>query len=111
MNAARLVASCLALVCLVGTATAALPIRRFDLHEAVEKVVLATDAQKKEGIVATVFVKGRKEGVPISKDTPIHRQMGKLVPEAGVADIKPGAKVSIWLLPKKGVAEGVLIFP
>jgi hypothetical protein len=110
MNASRLVAICLALVCLIGAATAAIPIRRFDLHAAVEKVVPATDAQKKEGIVATVFVKGRKEGVPVGKGTDIHRQMGKLVPDATVEEIKPGAKVSIWVN-AKDVAEAVLIFP
>jgi hypothetical protein len=110
MNAVRLVTTCLALVCLIGAATAALPIRKYDLHADVEKVVPATDAEKKAGIVATVFVKGRKEGVPIGKSTDIHRQMGKIVPNAEVADIKPGAKVSIWVN-VKGVAEAVLIFP
>src|SRR3954471_11984621 len=111
MNVVRVLASCLAVVCLVGVATASLPIRKFDLHAEVEKVVPATDAQKKAGLVVTVFLKGREQGVPVHKDTAIHLQMGKLVPEAEVGDIKPGLKVSVWLDPKKGVAEGVLIFP
>src|SRR5262249_34187452 len=111
MNVMRIFASCLALVCLIGAATAGLPNREYDLEAVVEKVVPATDAEKKEGIVATVFLMGRKEGVPINKNTAIHRQMGKLVPDAEVGDIKPGSKVSIWVDSKKGVAEGVLIFP
>jgi hypothetical protein len=111
MNVVRIVASCLALVCLIGAATARLPIRKYDLYTVVEKVVPATGAEKKDGIVVTVFLKGRKEGVPINKDTAIHRQMGKLVPEAEVGDIKAGSMVSIWIDSKKGVAEGVLIFP
>jgi hypothetical protein len=111
MNVVRLFASCLTVVCLIGVAPAALPNRKYDLNEVVEKVVPATEAQKKEGLVVTVFLKGRKEGVPINKDTAIHRQMGKLVPEAEVGDIKVGVKVSVWLDSKTGVAEGVLIFP
>jgi len=110
MNLVRVLASCVAVVCLIGAATAALPIRKYDWHAVVEKVVPATAAQKKDGIVVTVFLTGRKQGVPVHKETSIHRQMGKLVPEAEVADIKPGAKVSIWVN-AKGVAEAVLIFP
>ena len=41
----------------------------------------------------------------------VHRQMGKLVPDAEVGNIKAGSKVSVWVDSKKGVAEGVLIFP
>jgi hypothetical protein len=111
MNVVRFFASCLAVVCLLGAATAALPNRKYDLHAVVAKVVPATKAQKKAGIVVTVFLKGRKKGVPVTKDTAIHRQMGKLVPSAKVVDIKAGSKVSVWLDSKKGVAEGVLIFP
>jgi hypothetical protein len=111
MSVVRVFAGCLAVLCLVGAVTAALPIRKYDLHAIVEKVVPATDAEKKEGVVATVFLKGRKEGVPIHKDTAIHLQMGKLVPEAEVGDVKVGSKVSVWVDSKKGVAEGVLIFP
>jgi len=112
MRKAFLALSCFAVVYLIGTAMAALPIRKPDLTSVVvEKVVAATDTEKKEGIVVTVFLKDCKEGVPITKDTPIHRQMGKLVPVAEVGDVKAGSKVSVWIDSKKGVAVGVLIFP
>jgi hypothetical protein len=110
INVVSMVVNCLAFVCLLGAATAALPNRKYDLHAVVAKLVPATKAEKKAGIVVTVFLKGRKKGVPVTKDTAIHRQMGKLVPNAAVDDIKVGSKVSVWLDSKKGVAEGVLIF-
>jgi len=110
MNLVCVLASCVAVVCLIGAATAALPIRKYDWHAVVEKVVPATAAQKKKGLVVTVFLMGRKQGVPVHKETAIHRQMGKLVPDAAVGDIKAGLRVSVWV-DAKGVAEGVLIFP
>jgi hypothetical protein len=111
MNVVRIFASSLAVVCLMGSATAALPNRKYDVHEVVEKVVPATDGEKKEGVLVTIFLKGREEGVRVIRDTAIHRQMGKLVPLAEVGDIKTGLKVSVWVGTRKGVAEGVLIFP
>jgi hypothetical protein len=112
MSELRIFASCLAAVCLIGAVAAALPTRKPDLTDAVvEKVVVATETEKKEGIVVTVFLKDRKEGVPINKETAIHRQMGKLVPVTEVGDLKVGSKVSVWVDSKKGIAEGVLIFP
>lgn len=111
MSAWRAFASGFVIVYLACAASAVLPTRKYDLHEVVEKVVPATEAEKKDGILATVFLKDRKEGVPVTKDTAIHIQMGKLVPAGEVGDIKAGSKVSIWLDAKKGVAEGVLIFP
>jgi hypothetical protein len=111
MNTVRMLAGCLVLFCMVGAATAAIPIRKYDIHEVIAKVVPATEAEKKEGVLVTVFFKGRKEGVRVTKDTAIHRQMGKLVPEAEARDITAGQKLSVWVGDKKGVAEAVLIFP
>jgi hypothetical protein len=94
-----------------GTATAVLPIRKPETHAVVVKVVPATDAEKQKGVLVTVFLKDRKDGIPVTKDTPIHKQMGKLVPIVDAGEIKEEQKVSIWIDAKTGVAEGVLIFP
>jgi hypothetical protein len=103
---------CLVLVTLsTGAAYAALPIRKPDAEAVVAKVVPASDAEKKAGVVVTVFLKDRKDGVPVTKETAVHRQMGKLVPVAEAGDIKDGQKVSIWIDAGTGRAEGVLIFP
>jgi hypothetical protein len=103
---------CLFLIVLgTGAANAALPIRKPDSEAVVERVVPATDAEKKAGVLVTMFLKDRKDGIPVAKDTPVHRQMGKLVPVAEAADIEAGQKVSVWLDAKTGRAEGVLIFP
>ncbi len=95
-----------------GVAEAGLPIRAPEaVSVVVEKVVPATDAEKEKGTLATVFLKDRKKGIAVTKDTPLHKQMGKLVPVAEVGDIKAGATVSIWIDAKTGAAEAVLIFP
>jgi hypothetical protein len=57
----------------------------------------------------SAFLKGRDTGVPVTKTTAIHKQMGKLVPVAALEDLKVGVKVSVWLAGEK--AEAVLIFP
>lgn len=85
----------------------ALPIRKPEVEAEVVKVVPAKVTEK--DVLATVFLKGRDAGVPITKATAIHKQMGKLVPVAEVGDIKTGAKVSLWLNGES--AEAVLIFP
>jgi hypothetical protein len=85
----------------------ALPIRKPEIEAVVVKVVPAKDTDK--DVLATAFLKGREEGVPITKTTAIHKQMGKLVPVAEVGDLKEGVKVSVWLT--DGKAEAVLIFP
>lgn len=95
----------------VGIASAALPIRKPDTEATVEKVVPATEAEKQSGVVVTVFLKDRKDGVPVTKATAIHKQMGKLVPVVEAEEIKVGSKVSVWVDVKTGAAEGVLIFP
>jgi hypothetical protein len=85
----------------------AIPIRKPEVEAVVEKVVPAKDAD--ENLRATVFLKGREAGVPVTKTTAIHKQAGKLVPVAEVGDLKEGVKVSVWLA--DGKAEAVLIFP
>ena len=101
----------LALVAFIGgAAVAALPIRKPDAEAVVEKVVPATDVEK-TGVVVTVFLKDRKDGVPVTKGTAVHRQMGKLVPVVEAGDITAGQRVSVWVDAKTGAAEGVLIFP
>jgi hypothetical protein len=105
-------ALCFAILVLTGApAHAALPIRKPDAEAVVEKVVPATNAEKAKGVEVTIFLKDRKDGVPVTKDTPVHIQMGKLVPVGAAADLKPGQKVSVWLDAKTGAAEGVLVFP
>ena len=94
-----------------ATALAALPIRKPDVEAQVEKIVPATDAEKTKGVVVTIFLKDRKEGVQIVKTTPVHKQMGKLVPVVDASEIKEGVRVSLWIDGKTGTAEGVLIFP
>ena len=47
--------------------------------------------------VLSVFLKDRKAGVVVKKDTAIHKQMGKLVPFAEASDIKADGKVSVWV--------------
>ena len=104
--------ACLVLIIFdTGTAGAVLPIRKPDAEAVVVKVVPATDAEKKTGVVVTIFLKDRKDGIPVAKDTPVHRQMGKLAPLAEAGDIKEGRKVSVWIDARTGRAEGVLIFP
>src|SRR5882672_10281430 len=74
-------ALCVAVAALVVPASdAALPIRKPDAEATVEKVVPATDAEKQKGVVVTVFLKDRKDGVQVTKNTAVHKQMGKLVP-------------------------------
>lgn len=107
----RLLASAITLVACVAVASAALPTRKPEHTDAVvEKVVEPTDAEKKDGIVLTIFLKDRKAGIVIKKETPIHLQMGKLVPTAEAKDIKADSKVSVWVGDKSDVSEGVLIF-
>jgi hypothetical protein len=103
--------ACLAVAAFAATASAALPIRKPDHTDAVvEKVVEPTEAERKDGVLVTIFLKDRKAGVVVKKDTPIHKQMGKLVPTAEAKDIKVDSKVSVWVDAKTDVAEGVLIF-
>src|SRR4051812_40646884 len=105
-------ALCVADAAFVAPASdAALPIRKPDAEAVVEKVVPATDAKKKAGAVVTVFLKDRKDGVPVTKATAVHKQMGKLVPVVEADEIKAGLKVSVWVDAKTGAADGVLIFP
>ncbi len=95
-----------------GAAVAALPIRPPEEVDAVVvKVVPATEAEKKAGVLVTIFLKDRKDGVPVTKDTVVNRQMGKLVPLVEASAIEKGQKLSVWVDPKTGKAEGVLIFP
>lgn len=99
-----------ALILLAVRGDAALPIRKPDAEAAVEKVVAPTEAEKAKGVLVIVFLKDRKDGVAVTKDTPVHIQMGKLVPLGRADDIKAGQKLSVWI-DKAGGAEGVLIFP
>ncbi|MBP3954688.1 hypothetical protein J8F10_05245 [Gemmata sp. G18] len=85
----------------------AIPIRKPEFEAVVSKVLPAKEGEK--DVLATVFVKGRDAGIPVTKTTAIHKQMGKLVPAAELSDIKDGVKVSVWIT--NGKAEAVLIFP
>jgi hypothetical protein len=98
-------------------ARAPLPIRRFDVEGTIARIVPATGDQKKDGILATVTLKGQDLTIQITRDTPLQRQNGKLVDDITVDALQKGAKVSIWLKdkPEKSAstvkAEGVLVFP
>jgi len=85
----------------------AIPARKPDVEAEVVKVVPAKEAGK--DLLATVFLKGRDAGVPITRTTAIHKQTGKLVPAAAPEDLKAGVKVSVWLDGEK--TEAVLIVP
>jgi hypothetical protein len=85
---------CVAVALLVPVpVAAALPIRKPDVEAVVEKTAPATEAERKNGVLLTVFLKGRK------------------VPVVEADDIKADAKVSVWIDAKTGRAEAVLIFP
>ena len=85
----------------------AIPVRKPDVEAEIVKVVPAKGADRE--LLATVFLKGRDAGIPVTKTTAVHKQMGKLVPVAETGDLKVGVKVSVWLAGEK--AEAVLIFP
>ena len=96
----------------------AAPIRKFDVAGVIARVVPASDAEKKQGILATITLQDAGETIQITKETELNRQMGKLVPKATLDDLKEGRQVSVWILgkpektdPLKGKAEAVLIFP
>lgn len=102
---------CLPVIAFAAIASAALPVRKPDHTAAVvEKVVEPSEAEKKDGVLVTLFLKDGKSGVVVKKETPIHLQMGKLVPTAEAKDIKVDSKVSVWVDANTNVAEGVLIF-
>jgi hypothetical protein len=90
---------------------AALPIRKPEVEAVIEKVVPATPAEQEAGLLVTLLLKGRNGGVLVTKDTQVHRQMGKLVPVVAAGDIQAGQKASVWIDGRTGKAEGVLIFP
>jgi hypothetical protein len=98
-------------ICTAGSAAAALPIRAPEVEATVVKVVPATEAEKKNGVVATLFLKDQKNGIQVMRETAIHKQMGKLVPLVEASEIKAGQKLSVWTKAKSDRAEGVLIFP
>jgi hypothetical protein len=102
----------------VGDARARTPNRKFDVEGTIAKIVPATDAEKKDGLLATITLKDMDTVIQITKDTDLQRQMGKLVENATADALKEGGHVSVWLKgtpektdPPKVKAEGVLIFP
>ncbi len=85
----------------------AIPERKAEIEAVIVKVVPSTEGDKM--VLATLFLKGREEGLPIRKTTVVHKQTGKLFPAATVEDLKVDVKIRVWLLNDK--AESVLILP
>jgi len=106
---------CLFAVMLIFTfasvSRAVIPTRKFDVNATITKVKLTDDAEQKKGVLATIELEDRDKPIVVTKETNIHQQKGKLVPEAKVSDLKKGQKVSVWLKDKSDKAEAVLIFP
>jgi hypothetical protein len=94
------------------------PNGKYDDEGVIVKIVPATDAEKKDGLLATITLKDGKNSIRITGDTKLQAQKGKLVENVTADALKEGAQVSVWFLgkpdksdPPTVKAEGVLIFP
>ncbi len=94
-----------------GPARPAPPVRQYDAHATITKVIAATAAEKEAGVLVTIVLKGREQPIRVTKETGLQRQKGKLVSPAGSGDLEVGQRVSVWLSGKSDRAEAVLIFP
>lgn len=74
------------------------PTRSPERTGTIVKIVLATEAQKKEGILATITIKdkGVELPVPITADTRLWISKGKLGQVAKPGDFQVGEPVSVW---------------
>lgn len=63
------------------------------------KIVLATPAEKEQGVLATITINDGKEDVPVSitTDTKLWISKGKLGEAGKPEDFKVGEQVSVWL--------------
>src|ERR1700687_2762525 len=107
----------LLLVAAVGPAQAPDRNRKFDSEGSVAKIVPATDAEKKDGIVATIILKDKELTIQITKETELQIAKGKLVEKGTADDLKKDDRVSVWFEgkpdksdPPKVKAERVMIF-
>jgi hypothetical protein len=107
----------LSAVVAVGSARAADRTRRFDSEGTIVKVTPATDAEKKDGILATITFKDREITVQITKETELQIAKGKLVEKGSADDLKKDDRISVWFEgkpdksdPPRVKAERVMIF-
>jgi hypothetical protein len=111
-------ALCCAALCWVaaGESRAQPPKRSPDIYAPVAKVVPATDAEKKDGTLAWVTLKGSDLRVQITTTTKVRIQKGRLEDAGKAEDVKVGDVVSIWhggsaeTDPPKTIAEFIIIF-
>jgi hypothetical protein len=101
-----------------GEARSQTPNRKYDDEGVIAKIVTATDAEKKDGLLATITLKDGKTSIRITGDTKLQAQKCKLVENVTADALKEGAQVSVWFVgkpdksdPPTVKAEGVLIFP
>jgi len=105
------------LVAAVGHAQAPDCTRKFDSEGSIAKIVPATDAEKKDGIVATIVLKDKDLTIQITKETELQIAKGKLVEKGTADDLKKDDRVSVWFEgkpdksdPPNVKAERVMIF-
>src|SRR6266849_1227743 len=105
------------LVVAVGRAQAPDRTRKFDSEGTIAKIVTPTDAEKKDGIVATLVLKDKDLTIQITKETELQIAKGKLVEKGTADDLKKDDRVSVWFAgkpdksdPPKVKAERVMIF-
>jgi hypothetical protein len=91
--------------------------RKFDSEGTISKIVPATEAEKKDGILATITLKDRETTVQITKETELQIAKGKLVEKGTADDLKKDDRVSVWFEgtpdksdPPKVKAARVMIF-
>jgi hypothetical protein len=91
--------------------------RKFDGEGSVAKIIPATDAEKKEGIVATMVLKDKDLTIQITNKTELQIAKGKLVEKGSADDLKKEDRVSVWYKGKPDKsdapnvkAERVMIF-
>jgi hypothetical protein len=104
-------------VATVATAQAPDRTRKFDSEGTFAKIIPATDAEKKEGILASMVLKDKDLTIQITKETELQIAKGKLVEKGTVDDLKKDDRVSVWYKdkpdnsdPPKVKAERVMIF-
>jgi hypothetical protein len=86
----------LMLVAAVGPAQAPDRTRKFDSEGTIAKIAPASDAEKKDGIVATIVLKDKNLTIQITKETELQIAKGKLVEKGTADDLKKDDRVSVW---------------
>lgn len=109
------------LLCCLGLsavpAVAQVPLRSPDVEGTVAEIIKPVPADKTEGVLLTVVIKGSEVRFRITRDTVLQIQKGKLVEEGTVESFKIGDRVSAWWKggveksdPPRALAEALIIF-